>query len=96
MGLIYSLLIGALALYGASQLLNRSPVYLAHRKIRMWAADPARMRHVSSCSSVAEWLRQQPERVLVAPEDAVDNRICLGWLQHGERSGVGGVNARGR
>lgn len=53
---ILTLLVVGLAVYGGAHLLNTHQISSTHRKILSWSTDSARMRHLSSCSSIEEWI----------------------------------------
>ena len=64
MSYIFTLLVVGLAVYGGGHLLNAHQISSTHRKILAWSGDPARMRHLSTCSSLEEWLAQLHDAAL--------------------------------
>lgn len=64
MSYILTLLVVGLAVYGGAHLLNAHQISSTHRKILAWSRDPARMRHLSSCSSIDEWITQLHDAAL--------------------------------
>ena len=58
MHFILTVVIGGLALYGASVLVNGLPVYFTHKRILAWARDPEMVKHFTGCANFYEWLKK--------------------------------------
>lgn len=59
-----SLVVGALAIYGAMHLLNFYQLWSTHRKIIAWGQDPSKVQRLTSNRDLQDWLSDQHEQTL--------------------------------
>lgn len=61
---LWSLVVGALALYGAAVLINKIPVYRTYKRILAWSRNDAQIKHLAGCANFGEWLATLPVEAL--------------------------------